>query len=209
MIKIPKNTLDEIVAHARRDLPIEACGYLAMRDHIVERHYAMKNMDSSNEHFTFDPKEQFDVLRKMRSLGLKPNAVYHSHPETPARLSEEDIRLAVDPNISYVIVSMKDDRPVVKSFTVVKKRVEEEEIEIIESDREHHKLDITKDQCPITFVKVKVKLAKLQKGSLLEVLLNPGEPLKNVPRSAEEQGHKVHEIEPDGEFFRVLIEKGS
>jgi tRNA 2-thiouridine synthesizing protein A len=73
---------------------------------------------------------------------------------------------------------------------------------------EHHKLDITKDKCPITFVKVKVKLAKLKKGDLLEVLLNSCEPLKNVPRSAQEQGHKVHHIEPDGEFYTVLIEKG-
>ncbi len=78
----------------------------------------------------------------------------------------------------------------------------------IESDIEHRKLDITEDQCPITFVKVKVELAKLQEGDLLEVLLNPGEPLKNVPRSAVEQGHKVHEIEPDRDFFRVFIEKG-
>ena len=72
---------------------------------------------------------------------------------------------------------------------------------------EHHKLDITKDKCPITFVKVKVKLAKLDTGDRLEVLLSEGEPLKNVPRSAEEQGHKVLEIEPDGQFFKVLIEK--
>ncbi len=73
---------------------------------------------------------------------------------------------------------------------------------------EYHKLDITKDKCPITFVKVKVKLAKLKKGDRLEVLLSEGEPLKNVPRSAEEQGHKVHVIEPDGQFHKVLIEKG-
>ena len=72
---------------------------------------------------------------------------------------------------------------------------------------EYYTLDITKDQCPITFVKVKVKLAKINKGDQLEVLLSDGEPLKNVPRSAEEHGHKVLTIEPDGQFYKVIIEK--
>jgi TusA-related sulfurtransferase len=70
-----------------------------------------------------------------------------------------------------------------------------------------YKLDITKDVCPMTFVKVKVQLAKMQTGDRLEVLLTDGEPLKNVPRSAQEQGHKVLEIEQAGEFHRILIEK--
>ncbi len=72
---------------------------------------------------------------------------------------------------------------------------------------EHHKLDITKDQCPITFVKVKVKLAKINKGDHLEVLLSEGEPLKNVPKSAEEHGYKVLTIEQEDQFYKVVIEK--
>jgi proteasome lid subunit RPN8/RPN11 len=88
-------------------------------------------MDESGIHFTFDPQDQFDALREMRTSGLKPKAVYHSHPTTPARLSDEDIRLAVDPNISYVVISLNGDRPIVKSFTVVNKHVVEEEIHII------------------------------------------------------------------------------
>jgi len=68
-------------------------------------------------------------------------------------------------------------------------------------------LDITKDQCPMTFVKVKVKLTKLMTGDRLEVLLTGGEPLKNVPRSALEQGYKVISIQPNGEFHKIVIEK--
>lgn len=59
----------------------------------------------------------------------------------------------------------------------------------------------------MTFVKVKVKLAKLMPGDRLEVLLTGGEPLKNVPRSAKEQGYKVISIEPKGDFHTVMIEK--
>ena len=70
-----------------------------------------------------------------------------------------------------------------------------------------HFLDITKYQCPMTFVKVKVEMAKLNPGDRLEVLLTGGQPLKNVPRSSEEQGFKVIEIKPAGKFHKVIIEK--
>lgn len=71
-----------------------------------------------------------------------------------------------------------------------------------------HFLDITKETCPMTFVKVKLQLAKMQPGEQLEVLLNAGEPLQNVPRSCEEQGYKVLAIEPTDEGRHlVLIEK--
>ncbi len=68
-------------------------------------------------------------------------------------------------------------------------------------------LDITKDQCPMTFVKVKVKLSKLEPGDRLEVLLTEGEPLRNVPRSAKEQGFKIIDVQPNGECHKVIIEK--
>ncbi len=68
----------------------------------------------------------------MREKGLKPAAVYHSHPETPARPSEEDIRLAFDPDLSYVIVSLADPRASVNSFKINDNNVDPEIIEIIE-----------------------------------------------------------------------------
>jgi len=71
-----------------------------------------------------------------------------------------------------------------------------------------HFLDITKETCPMTFVKVKLTLAKIGKGEHLEVLLNDGEPLHNVPRSCEEQGYKVLSIEAtDNGKHLLLIEK--
>lgn len=71
-----------------------------------------------------------------------------------------------------------------------------------------HYLDITKEHCPMTFVYVKLELAKMQQGDILEVLLTGKEPLENVPRSAAEQGYKVLAVEPaDGVNHRVVIEK--
>ena len=56
-------------------------------------------------------------------------------------------------------------------------------------------LDITKEHCPMTFVKTKIQLAKIAKYDILEVLVTEGEPLENIPKSATEQGFKVLGIE--------------
>jgi len=71
-----------------------------------------------------------------------------------------------------------------------------------------HFLDITNETCPMTFVKVKLKLANMASGEQLEVLLNAGEPLENVPRSCEEQGYRVLSNEAsDHNKHLLLIEK--
>jgi len=72
-----------------------------------------------------------------------------------------------------------------------------------------YNLDITKEHCPMTFVKTKIELSKLKTGDVLNVRLSEGEPLENVPRSATEQGFKVlsvTETETHG-FYNVKIEK--
>jgi TusA-related sulfurtransferase len=68
-------------------------------------------------------------------------------------------------------------------------------------------LDITKDHCPMTFVKVKLMLAKLAKGDVLDVKLSRGEPLENVPRSAAEEGHRILEVRDVEDGCHVVIEK--
>ena len=70
------------------------------------------------------------------------------------------------------------------------------------------RLDISADVCPITFVKTKLQLEQMKKGEILEVILNPGEPIKNVPRSIKDEGHKIILAEKHGEKYRLLIEKG-
>ncbi len=69
-------------------------------------------------------------------------------------------------------------------------------------------LDITSDVCPITFVKTNLKLEQMKKGEVLEVILNSGEPIKNVPRSVKDEGHKIIRVEKLGEKYKLLIEKG-
>jgi [CysO sulfur-carrier protein]-S-L-cysteine hydrolase len=131
MLTIPQPIIDAIIAHARRDFPLEACGILGGTDGVVSEHYPMANTDLSNEHFMMAPKEQFAVIKDLRAKGKAMLAIYHSHPETPARPSEEDIRLALTPDVSYVIVSLAGETPDVKSCRIQEGVVTLEPITII------------------------------------------------------------------------------
>jgi len=147
ILQIPVAVYDEMVAHAQQNMPLEACGYLAgvhkvsapaqvvennavtkvlrpvdevKPDAVVTSFIPMTNIDKSPEHFTFDPKEQFAAIKQVRQTDESLLVVYHSHPETPARLSAEDVRLFNDPNMIYVIVSLAAATPEVKAYTVRK-----------------------------------------------------------------------------------------
>jgi len=75
-------------------------------------------------------------------------------------------------------------------------------------------IDITKsvdtcgDVCPMNVVKTKFAMKNMQIGEVLEVLLESGDPLKNVSRSVKEEGHQIIEIGRDGDNFRILVKKG-
>lgn len=130
-MKISKKIINKIYDHGRKEAPIEACGYLAGINNEVVNYYPMHNIDQSNEHFTFDPQEQFDVMKKVRTEQLEILAVYHTHPESPARPSPEDIRLAFDPGIIYVILSLLEDKKNIKAYKIIKGQVTEKKLIIL------------------------------------------------------------------------------
>ncbi len=71
-------------------------------------------------------------------------------------------------------------------------------------------IDITDVACPITFVKTKVALEDMEDGEILEVHLNDGEPVQNVPRSLKEEGHKVLELSQNEDgTYTLFVEKGA
>ncbi len=132
MIQIPKTMYDDMIAHAQEGFPLEVCGILGGAGDTVSVNYRMTNTDASNEHFMMEPREQFTVIKDLRAKGLSMLAIYHSHPETPARPSEEDIKLALTPDVSYLIISLADAAaPVIKSFKICSGIVQNEPIEVI------------------------------------------------------------------------------
>jgi tRNA 2-thiouridine synthesizing protein A len=70
-------------------------------------------------------------------------------------------------------------------------------------------IDITRDVCPMTFVRTRLALDKMAPGETLLVMLKGQEPLQNVPRTATEQGHEVLSLETDASgVTRLLIRRG-
>lgn len=120
-----------MIRQACDELPNEACGLLTGKGDVAQARHALTNMDHSPEHFSLNPQEQFNVLKEARRDGRKIIASYHSHPASPARPSEEDIRLALDAQIVYIIISLAAGEPDVKAFYIVDSVVRPCEIEII------------------------------------------------------------------------------
>jgi [CysO sulfur-carrier protein]-S-L-cysteine hydrolase len=119
MLRIPKEIHEAIVDHAQNGFPLEVCGILGGNDGVVSSHFPMTNTDASNEHFMMEPKEQFAVVKALRARGEEMLVIYHSHPESPARPSQEDIRLALTPNVYHLIVSLVErETPVAKAFSI-------------------------------------------------------------------------------------------
>jgi tRNA 2-thiouridine synthesizing protein A len=74
-----------------------------------------------------------------------------------------------------------------------------------------HRLDITSDVCPMTFVKTKLLLERMRPGETAEIRLTGDEPLSNVPRSVEEHGHAVLACDPETDgsaVYRLVVRKG-
>ena len=71
-------------------------------------------------------------------------------------------------------------------------------------------LDLRGVLCPINWVKTKLALEELPQGEILEVIIDDGEPMRNVPRSAKEDGHRVLKVRPEGEgAYRLTIQRGT
>lgn len=122
MIHLDKAEYLAMIRHARACLPEEACGLLAGHSKgetaWVEKLYLLENADHSPVHFTLAPEEQLKAILDMRVRGLELLGNWHSHPETPSRPSAEDIRLALDPMASYLILSLAEEEPMLCAFRI-------------------------------------------------------------------------------------------
>lgn len=72
---------------------------------------------------------------------------------------------------------------------------------------DHPLLDLRGVICPYNFVKTKLKLDTMQPGQVLEIFLDDGEPIRNVPQSVENEGHSILRRELVGSYHRVVIQK--
>ena len=128
MLELPREMVDQVIAHARRDHPDEACGVIAGRDGAATRVVEMENAERSPTFYRFDAREQLRVWREMDDADEVPFVVYHSHTATEAHPSRTDITLASEPDAHYLLVSTRSQDAEVRSFRIAEGVVTEEEI---------------------------------------------------------------------------------
>lgn len=137
MLKISKNLVDQMVAHARADHPDEACGVIAgpANSDNPQRFIPMINAARSPTFYEFDSADLLTLYKDMDSKNEDPVVIYHSHTATEAYPSRTDISYASEPFAHYVLISTREtgnqDGPYeLRSFRIVDGVVTEEEIEI-------------------------------------------------------------------------------
>ncbi len=132
MIRIPKSIYDGIVEHAKKEWPLECCGILGGKEEIVEKAFQLSNTEKSSIRYSMCPQEQLRVFEEMEKEPMEMIAIYHSHPHTIPFPSETDVKMAFYPEVSSIIISLKErDNPVVKAFRIEKEAIRLEEIEVI------------------------------------------------------------------------------
>lgn len=137
MLYITEADYEKMRSHCVKGLPGEACGLIGgirQGEHqYVKKVYLLTNVDAGRERFSMDSREQFAAVRDMRAAGLDLLGNFHSHPGTPPRPSEEDIRLAYDSSLLYLIFSMMNrEEPVLRAFHIDgEQRVTVEDVRII------------------------------------------------------------------------------
>jgi proteasome lid subunit RPN8/RPN11 len=139
VLVIRKDLVDEIVAHARRDHPDEACGVIAgpAGSDRAERFIPMVNAARSPTFYEFESGDLLRLYREMDANDEVPVVIYHSHTATEAYPSRTDVSYASEPDAHYVLVSTRDGqlegRPEFRSFRIVDGEVTEEEVRVVQT----------------------------------------------------------------------------
>ena len=129
-IRLARQFVDEMVAHAIEDAPNECCGIVAGKDGDAVKLFRAKNAEASPYRYKVDDQDLFRIFTECSDNDWDFLAIYHSHTASEGYPSPTDVRLAFWPDAYYVLVSTKDPAsPVVRAFRILDGEISEEEIE--------------------------------------------------------------------------------
>jgi proteasome lid subunit RPN8/RPN11 len=131
-MQISQHLIEEMVAHAREDLPNECCGLIGGADGVATEVIRVANSAASPLRYEMDPQEQYNALKTIEDGGGELLAIYHSHTKSAAYPSQTDVNQAVAwPEQVYVIVSLADpQQPDVKAYWLKDLRIADAELAI-------------------------------------------------------------------------------
>lgn len=148
-LKIPRQIIEDLVAHARELDPYECCGLLAGKEGAVTRQYRIANTVAKDAQavtvfneasvkqlghlsdkaraevaYFMDPKEMLAAFKDMRERQLDLTVIYHSHTHSPAYPSTTDVGLAYYPDAAYVIISLENkSQPDIRAYWIKDRQV--------------------------------------------------------------------------------------
>jgi [CysO sulfur-carrier protein]-S-L-cysteine hydrolase len=131
-VKISQQLIDEMVAHAREDLPNECCGMLGGRDGEATSVVPVENAAASPLRYEMDPQGQFNALKAIEDGGEELVGIYHSHTRSAAYPSQTDVNEArMWPEQVYVIVSLENEEaPDVKGFDLADLKIADVDLHV-------------------------------------------------------------------------------
>jgi [CysO sulfur-carrier protein]-S-L-cysteine hydrolase len=131
-VRIPRALVDELIAHAREDVPNECCGLIGGSDGTAASLYRSINAEASPLRYSLDARDQFRIMQAMEDAGEELLAIYHSHTASAAYPSQTDINLASYPDAVYLILSLQDlENPELCGFWIRDGEIEETEVEVV------------------------------------------------------------------------------
>ncbi|MGN6662836.1 MAG: Mov34/MPN/PAD-1 family protein [Solirubrobacterales bacterium] len=131
-MKISQELIDEMVAHAREDLPNECCGMIGGRDGAATRVVRVGNAAASPLRYEMDPQGQYDALKRIEDAGEELVGIYHSHTRSAAYPSQTDVNEArMWPEQTYVIVSLENEEaPDVKAYDLADLKIADVDLDV-------------------------------------------------------------------------------
>ena len=130
-MKISQQLVDEMVAHARDDLPNECCGMVGGADGEARTVYRAANAEASPLRYSIDAAEQFRLMKEIEAADEELVGIYHSHTKSAAYPSQTDVNLAGWPDAVYLIVSLADaEAPETKGFWIREGEISDAELDV-------------------------------------------------------------------------------
>ena len=130
-MRISRELLDDVIAHARADAPNECVGMISSRAGEAVAVHRARNAAASPLRYEIDGMEQYKIQNAIEDAGLELGAIYHSHTRSDPLPSQTDINLAFYPDALYVIVGLKADEPDVRAWRIVDGQVSEAQLEVV------------------------------------------------------------------------------
>ncbi|MGI8631968.1 MAG: Mov34/MPN/PAD-1 family protein [Solirubrobacterales bacterium] len=130
-MKISRELVEEIIAHAREEAPNECCGMVGGEDGTAQTVYRATNAEASPLRYSISAQDLLRITNAIDDAGQQLTAIYHSHTRSPAWPSQTDVNLAFYPDAVYVIVSVVGDgEPEVRCFHIVDGQISEAQLAI-------------------------------------------------------------------------------